>query len=570
MNRSRAAVPPQISLDARSNSPIYRQIYDWFQQAIFEGRLRAGQRVPSTRAIAAELKVSRIPVLAAYEQLQAEGYLESFVGAGTCVTRSIPVGVSRPVSKAAAGAGRWSSPRKISRDVEGAMSSPLFPDTRIIGAFRACVPALDQFPSGIWSALLARHSRRVDAELMTYGDPMGYAPFRETIAEYLGSVRAVRCDASQIMVIAGSQHGLQLATRTLIEAHDSVWLEDPGYPRARRTLLMAGATPVPVPVDRDGLDVDTGIQLYPDARAAYITPSHQYPTGVTMSATRRMLLLDWAARAGSWIIEDDYDSEYRFNSRPVASLQGLDSDDRVIYIGTLSKVLFPALRVGYMVIPKDLLGVFRAARETTDMFSSTLFQAALTDFIREGHFARHIRRMRMLYAARCETLTSAIRSNAGGHLEIISEGAGMHLTVVSAAAKKRRFDSRLRRHGHGGDRAVRPATYRNRSGRDVGNNAARGENRCGLIVCDFRTLSRAVPSTARYFRPRSLGHFQPNHIPTLAPLDEAGDFSGGVTLEDLADARIAAQKKYVRRLGVPNSRFSGIARADELLTYELQ
>lgn len=433
MNRPRAAVPPQISLDAGSNSPIYRQLYDWFQQAILEGRLRAGQRLPSTRALAAELKVSRIPVLAAYEQLQAEGYLESFVGAGTCVARSIPAGVSRPVSKTPAGASRRNSPRRISRNVECAMSSPLFPDTRILGAFRACVPALDLFPTGIWSALLARHARRADTELMTYGDPMGYAPFRATIAEYLGSVRAVRCDASQIMVTAGSQHGLQIATRTLIEAHDAVWLEDPGYPRARRTLLMAGARPVPVPVDRDGLDVDTGIRRYPDARAAFITPSHQYPTGVTMSATRRMLLLDWASRAGSWIIEDDYDSEYRFDSRPVASLQGLDSDDRVIYIGTLSKVLFPALRVGYMVIPKDLLGAFRAARETTDMFSSTLLQAVLTDFIRQGHFARHIRRMRMLYTARCEALTSALRSHSDGYLQIISEGAGMHLTVLLPA-----------------------------------------------------------------------------------------------------------------------------------------
>jgi GntR family transcriptional regulator / MocR family aminotransferase len=430
MNRPRAVVPPQICLDAKSTSPIYRQIYDWFQQAILEGRLRAGQRMPSTRALAVELKVSRIPVLAAYEQLQAEGYLQSFIGAGTCVTRSIPVSSFRPVRKAPAGAARRNGPRRISRDVERAMSSPLFPDTRVIGAFRACVPALERFPSGIWSALLARHTRRVDADLMTYGDPMGYAPFRETIAEYLGSVRAVRCDASQVMVIAGSQHGLQLVTRTLIEPRDSVWLEDPGYPRARRTLLMAGASPVPVPVDRDGLDVEAGISRHPDARAAYITPSHQYPTGVTMSATRRMLLLDWAARTGSWIIEDDYDSEYRFNSRPVASLQGLDSDDRVIYIGTLSKVLFPALRVGYMVIPKDLLGAFRAAREMTDMFSSTLFQAALTDFIREGHFARHIRRMRMLYAARCEALTAAIRRNADGHLEIISAEAGMHLTVL--------------------------------------------------------------------------------------------------------------------------------------------
>jgi GntR family transcriptional regulator/MocR family aminotransferase len=204
-------------------------------------------------------------------------------------------------------------------------------------------------------------------------------------------------------------------------------MEEPGYPRARQAFLMAGAAPVPVPVDHEGLDVEAGVQRYPDARAAYITPSHQYPTGVTMSASRRMLLLSWAARAGSWIIEDDYDSEYRFGCRPLASLQGLDTGDRVIYIGTCSKVLFPALRLGYLVIPKDLVAAFRTARGSIDMFSSTLLQVALTDFIREGHFARHIRRMRMLYKDRCATLVEAIQLRLGAQLEVIGSDAGLHL-----------------------------------------------------------------------------------------------------------------------------------------------
>jgi GntR family transcriptional regulator / MocR family aminotransferase len=428
--RVRAGFLPTICVDAHSDSPIYKQLYDWFRLAILERRLRPCQRVPSTRSLAIELKISRIPVLSAYEQLLSEGYLQSFGGAGTCVARSIPEDVFRPVSQARRRTGRHNRPRRISRHLEEAMSIPQFPDARILGAFRTCLPALDQFPVNVWSSLLARHSRDRSAELMAYGDPMGYAPFRETIAEYLGAARSVRCDASQVMVVAGSQQGLQISARALFDARDCVWMEEPGYPKARQTLVLAGTIPVPVPIDHEGLDVEEGLRRYPDARAAYITPSHQYPTGVTMSAGRRMLLLDWAARTGSWIIEDDYDSEYRFTSRPVASLQGLDSDDRVIYIGTLSKVLFPALRLGYLVIPKDLLGAFRTARGATDIFSTTLFQAALTDFIREGHFARHIRRMRLLYKQRCETLTEAIRSKMGAELEIISADGGMHLAAL--------------------------------------------------------------------------------------------------------------------------------------------
>jgi GntR family transcriptional regulator/MocR family aminotransferase len=418
---------PTVCLDEHSSSPIYRQLYDWFRLAILDGRLRPGERVPSTRSLAAELKISRIPVLSAYEQLLAEGYLQTFVGAGTFVARSIPEDVFRPVGQALRRAGRQNRPRRISRHVETAMLVPQFPDTRTLGAFRTCLPALDQFPISIWSSLLARHSRDSSAELMGYGDPMGYEPFRKAIAEYLGAARSLRCEASQVMVVAGSQQGLQISSRVLLDAHNQVWMEEPGYPRARQTLVLEGAIPVPVPVDHEGLDVEEGLRRYPDARAAYITPSHQYPTGVTMSAARRMMLLDWAARTGSWIIEDDYDSEYRFTSRPIASLQGLDLEDRVIYIGTLSKVLFPALRLGYLVVPKDLLGAFRAARGATDIFPTTLFQAALTDFIREGHFARHIRRMRMLYKQRCETLAETIRAKMGAQLEIISADGGMHL-----------------------------------------------------------------------------------------------------------------------------------------------
>jgi len=265
---------------------------------------------------------------------------------------------------------------------------------------------------------------------MAYGGAMGYLPFREVIAEYLGTVRGVRCESSQILVTTGSQQGLQLCAQVLLDPKDRVWIEEPGYPGARQAFMTVGAQLIPVPVDDEGMKLAEIIRRGPNARAVYVTPSHQYPMGMTMSATRRMLLLNWAVRSGAWIIEDDYDSEYRFGSRPIASLQGLDTDARVIYVGTFSKVLFPALRLGYVVVPKDLAPVFAAAREAADIFSSTLYQAVLTDFIREGHFARHIRRMRMLYMKRRKTLVDSIRIQMGDMIEVIGAEAGMHLVAL--------------------------------------------------------------------------------------------------------------------------------------------
>ena len=427
MRRIRAGFVPAISVDPAHHRPLYRQLYDGFQRAIAEGRLRPGQRVPSTRHLAAELKISRIPVVTAYEQLQAEGYLETFVGAGTCVAAAIPEDALVPPSRATPGSAERCAGRRVSRRVEAVMSTPQDPSVQAIGAFRVSLPALDHFPRDVWSSLLARHQRNPALDRMAYGDPMGWAPFREAIAEYVGASRAVRCDASQVMIVAGSQQALQITARALLDDGDPVWMEEPGYPGAHRALFLSGAVPVPVPIDQDGLDVEEAIRRRPDARTAYITPSHQYPMGMTMSAARRMLLLNWAARAGAWIIEDDYDSEYRFAGRPIASLQGLDGDDRVIYVGTFSKVLFPALRLGYLVIPKDLVPAFRAAREAMDIFPPTLFQAALTDFIREGHFARHIRRMRMLYMERRRLLAQAIEAQMGDLMQVVSAEAGMHL-----------------------------------------------------------------------------------------------------------------------------------------------
>lgn len=421
---------PPVALDTASGVPMYDQLAEWFRRAILDGQLRPGQRVPSTRSLAKELAISRVPVLSAYEQLFAEGYLETFIGAGTCVARSIPAD-TKPVHPARRSMQRPSqnAPRSIARRVEGLRTPPqTWADNQ--GAFRVGLPAIDHFPTAAWAKLVNRHARQATLEHMVYAGPMGYLPLREAIAEYLATVRAVRCDASQIIITTGAQHGLQLCAHALLEAKDRVWMEDPGYPGARQALRTVGAHIIPVPVDEEGLNVDQAIRLGRNARAVYISPSHQFPLGVTMSAARRMQLLNWAARSGAWIIEDDYDSEFRLGGRPLASLQGMDNDDRVIYVGTFSKVMFPALRVGYIVVPKDLVGAFAAVRDAFDTFSSTLYQAALTDFIREGQFARHIRRMRALYLERRMALLDAIDRHMDDKLEVIGTHAGMQLTAL--------------------------------------------------------------------------------------------------------------------------------------------
>lgn len=432
---------PPIALDlaSRARVPLYRQLYEWFRTAIAEGQMRPGQRLPSTRTLAGELKVSRIPVANAYDQLVAEGYLETFPGAGTRVSRSIPNDALLSPARSTPSGNRQSTmqqpaqkrtARRISHRGTALTQLPAQSWLNIVGPFRVSLPALDHFPLGVWSKLVARYARKPAKGVMGYADAMGYLPLREAIAEYLRTVRGVRCEARQVLVTTGSQQGLQLSAQVLLDASDRVCMEEPGYPSARQAFLAAGAQVIPIPVDHEGINVARLASLGQGARAVYVTPSHQYPLGMVMSATRRMLLLQWAARTGAWIIEDDYDSEYRFGSRPIAALQGLDPGSTVIYIGTFSKVMFPALRVGYIVVPADLVPAFAAARDAADVFSSTLYQIVLTDFIREGHFARHIRRMRMLYMERRAALVKAIRTHIGDSLEVVGSEAGMHLVVL--------------------------------------------------------------------------------------------------------------------------------------------
>lgn len=294
-------------------------------------------------------------------------------------------------------------------------------------AFGNGLPAVAEFPFEIWSRLSARRLRRPPRELLGYGDPAGYRPLRESIAAYLKSARAVRCETDQVIVVDGAQQALDLVARVLLDRGDAAWVENPCYLGTRGAFLSAGAKLVPVPVDDEGFNLSAALKRNKRARLVYITPSHQFPLGMTMSLSRRLALLEWANRSGAWIIEDDYNSEYRYSGRPLASLQGLDRTGRVIYIGTFSKTIFPSLRLGCMVVPQNLVDVFAGARALTDRHSSTIDQAVLTDFINEGHFARHIRRMRVLYEERQKVLVTAAERELSGLLDVSPAAAGMHL-----------------------------------------------------------------------------------------------------------------------------------------------
>ncbi|HEV2488918.1 MAG TPA: PLP-dependent aminotransferase family protein [Candidatus Acidoferrales bacterium] len=292
---------------------------------------------------------------------------------------------------------------------------------------------------------MTRHSRNMQARFLDYGDPMGLKELREAIAAYLRTARSVHCEAEQILIVSGSQQGLEISARVLLDPGDRVWMEEPGYSFARSVFTYCGCRIVPVPVDAEGLNVIAGVKKCRNARAVLVTPSHQYPLGTTMTASRRLQLLDWAEGNRSWILEDDYDSEYRYEGMPVASLQGLDRNSRVVYIGTFSKVLFPALRMGYVVIPPDLVGRFLAVRFAMDIGPAAFPQMVLADFIREGHFSRHIRRMRAVYAERRSALIESIHEELGPAAEIHGAEAGMHLSIILKGISDRDIAARAAR-----------------------------------------------------------------------------------------------------------------------------
>jgi GntR family transcriptional regulator/MocR family aminotransferase len=436
MRQSPVSLRERILLDHTSSVALYRQIYQWLRRAMLDGQLQPGQRLPSTRTLASELGVSRNTASTVYEQLQAEGYIERAIGRGTKVAHFFPE--QRPsdlVASVETSPGRIPtihldlSPfgRTIAEQLSSVPEFLLYVPSSEPRAFRLGLPALDRFPYHLWAQLIARHARHSLPRHSDYQKSAGYRPLREAIAAHIAVTRGVRCQADHILITAGAQAALDLAVRLLVGPGDVVWMEDPGYPGARAVLESAGAHLTSVPVNADGMEVAVGRTLAPRARLAYVTPSHQFPLGVTMKLEQRLALLQWARQANAWIVEDDYDSEYHFGAHPVEALQGLDRANRVIYIGTFSKVLFPSIRLGYAVVPAELIELFAMAQLFQSTHPPILEQIALADFLVEGHFARHLRRMRTLYAARLEALLRAIRSECGSLLEVHAPQAGMHL-----------------------------------------------------------------------------------------------------------------------------------------------
>jgi GntR family transcriptional regulator/MocR family aminotransferase len=401
-----------VAMHRHSSVPVYRQLYNQTRAAIASGQLRSGERLPSTRSLAAQLCTARGTVDAAYAMLAAEGWIVARGPAGTVVAPDL-VEKLRGLEPTAT-----ATPPAVSSGL-AAEVAPL--------PFRMGLPALDAFPRKLWSRLVAREARALSSAGMANPDPAGYGKLRESIAAYLAIARGVSCTPRQVFVTAGYQGALSLVARTLIERGNQVWFENPGYHLARQGLSEAGACLIPVPVDNEGMRIAEGLVRAPRAGFAVVTPSHQCPLGVALSLPRRLALLSWAAEAGAWIIEDDYDGEFHYGGRPLPALKSLDRTDVVLYVGSFSKVLFPALRLGYLVVPNRLVQAFALACRALHAGSSRLEQAVVARFMTEGHFARHLKRMRALYAARRAALAEALAAAFGDQLRVSLQSGGMHL-----------------------------------------------------------------------------------------------------------------------------------------------
>lgn len=417
-------------LDRDSAVPMYRQLHEGLLQAVLQGQLPAGSRLPSSRLLAAELGVARNTVLEVYEHLRAQGCLVGRHGSGTYVADlSVERMVGHAVStKPATARPPGSSPQaRLSqrgrRLLARASASP-----QQWGAFMPGVPDVTEFPVRTWLRLQNRHWRKPAPERLSYAPGGGLMALREALAEHLRSARSVQCEAAQVIVTTGSHQSLDLAGRLLADAGDRVWIEDPCYWGVRATLETLGLGLHPVPVDAEGLHWQ-GRREPPTPKLVVVTPSHQYPLGRVMSLARRQALLAYCRQHHSWIIEDDYDSEFRYGTRPIASLQGLDGGERVVYVGSFSKTLFPGLRLGYMVVPPGLVEAFCNGSAELYREGQLQQQAVLANFIREGHLAAHIRRMRSLYGSRRQRLLEAIRAHFGEACAVDGDDAGLHLVL---------------------------------------------------------------------------------------------------------------------------------------------
>jgi len=403
----------RLELDRQSKTPFYRQIYERLSDAIAGGVLLPGQRLPSARSLAGHLATSRGTIDLAYSLLSGEGYVHTQGAAGTLVAAGLASPLKRHPNRPTA------STRSLGESASG---------TFTVKPFTMGLPALDVFPRKLWIRLSTRCARQLTtAQAMAGQSGAGYPPLREAIVSYLAVSRGILCSSKQVIITCGFQSALGMIARAFLNPCDEVWLEDPCYFMVRMAMNVAGAKVIGVPVDEEGMDVAAGIARAPRARLAYVTPSHQAPLGVSLSPARRLELLSWATRAGSWIIEDDYDSEFRYGTRPLPALKSLDHSGRVLYVGSFSKVLFPGLRLGYLVVPESQVDRLNAVYDTLYRDVLTLNQAIVADFMQEGHFARHIKRMRKLYADRRAALASALVDVFGKTIDLQLQAGGMHL-----------------------------------------------------------------------------------------------------------------------------------------------
>jgi GntR family transcriptional regulator/MocR family aminotransferase len=418
-----------IELDRASSIPLYRQLYLQIRKQILSGRIQGGVRLPSTRTLSKELEVSRITLLNAFDQLIAEGFLASRTGAGTYVGNEWD-------NRGIADDQQQRQPPRLSNLSQSMLSlrSNHFRGVSYAGwaagsptSFLPSHSAYDAFPQPVWKRLMNRHLHKPTKAMLGYGELQGLQALRTAIAEYVFDARGIDCSAEQVVIVSGAQQAFNLLGMLLLNPQDSVWMEDPGHIAARIALQAQGGLVVPLRIDEQGIDIQQGLAQCPDARLVFTTPSRQHPLGVTMSYARRQALIDWAASNQSWIIEDDCDSEFRYSGRPLPALYAMDQWARVIYVGTFSKVLFPSLRLGYVILPHALIEPFCTLRAVMDRSPPTLLQAVTADFMGEGHFLGHIRRMRALYQARQQALVEQLQQRLGGFFKITPVEAGMHL-----------------------------------------------------------------------------------------------------------------------------------------------
>ena len=408
------------------NGPLFRQVYLGLRQAILSGTFRVDGRLPSTRDLADQLGISRSVILQAYDQLLAEGFVAGRGGSGTYVAQDLSsnqsVSSRKSISLRLSSFGSAAAKTAATLDFQGRRPRV----HRYDFAFGRSESDIETFPFEMWRRILLRRARKSSVSQLDYGPAAGSVALRGAICAHLRRSRAVVCDASEVIVVNGSQQALDLIVRVLLERGDPVAIENPAYHGTRRILLAAGAQLLPVPVDRDGLDPT---RLPAKARMCFVTPSHQFPTGAILSLARRVALLAWARRRNAIIVEDDYDGEFRYEGQPLESLQGLDTDGRILYVGTFSRTVFPALRVGYLIVPKSLAPVFTAAKWLNDQHSPTLEQETLAEFISSGAYERHLRRVRRRNASRRAALLEAIHQHLGNRVEITGDGAGAHIVL---------------------------------------------------------------------------------------------------------------------------------------------